>query len=101
MAEFDPDVYDYDYVTDLKPCKFPFIFKNKTYYNCTYDYTLENNAFTLARPWCSTKTDENNNHVKGNIGMCVDPVKCNFSWKEQASDEEIQLVKDNQGRATS
>ena len=97
MAEFDPDISDYDYDFDLRPCKFPFIYNNKTYDSCTYDYSYATGWY----PWCSTKTDENNIHVKGSSARCVDPVNCKFSWKEQASDEEIQLVKENQGKATT
>ena len=98
MADYEIDVYDEDF-DDIseRPCKFPFIFKNKTYYNCTYDYVLTSPS-TRGYPWCSLETDENNNHVK-DIGRCVDPVNCNFSWKETASEQEIQLVKENQGRA--
>ena len=43
------------------PCQFPFILNNKKYWACTYDY----GHLAGYKPWCSTKTDENDNHIKG------------------------------------
>ena len=35
-----------------KPCQFPFIFENETYYGCTLA-----GGSDVTEPWCSTKTD--------------------------------------------
>ena len=43
------------------PCQFPFILNKKTYWACTYDY----GHLTGYKPWCSTKTDDNDNHIQG------------------------------------
>ena len=48
-------------------CIFPFRFGGKTYFKCTTSIS--------AYPWCSTKVDENFNHVTGNWGLC-DESKC-------------------------
>ena len=53
-------------------CQFPFKYLGKTYYTCTYDYGY----VTEHKPWCSTKTDENFNHVIRNWGVCDDEVNC-------------------------
>ena len=45
-----------------KPCIFPFKFDGSTYYNCKHEDDSPS--------WCSTKVDENGNHVKGNWGDC-------------------------------
>ena len=64
-----------------KPCKFPFVVKGKTYHTCTYDFS----HITGYNAWCSTNTDEKNNHIKGRDsngkkywGVCDDTVKCNI-----------------------
>ena len=41
-------------------CVFPFIWKGTKYTGCT----------AWRRPWCSTKTDSNNKHIRGNWGYC-------------------------------
>ena len=46
------------------PCQFPFIFNRQKYTGCTRDSDPSN------RLWCSTKTDFNGNHIKGNWGYC-------------------------------
>ena len=88
------------------PCQFPFIYKEKTYYSCTYDNFDDFNGVPSdfdGQPWCSVATDLENNHIWSQYGICDDfelcPLPQPTSWKEQASDEEIQLVKENQGRA--
>ncbi|XP_023343971.1 uncharacterized protein LOC111713351 [Eurytemora carolleeae] len=50
--------------TDGRRCIFPFTFNRKTYTFCSLD-----NAANLQenRPWCSTQTDQQGNHI-GNIG---------------------------------
>ena len=55
-------------------CQFPFTVKGVTYYSCTYDYGW----VTGNRPWCSTKTDENNKHQSGQWGVCDDYEKCHI-----------------------
>ena len=49
-----------------KPCQFPFIFDNETYYGCT----LAGNDIT--EPWCSTKTDPLTYEHITNIGAYGD-----------------------------
>ena len=44
-------------------CQFPFILNKKTYWACTFDY----GHLTGYKPWCSTKVDENRNHIQGNV----------------------------------
>ena len=55
--------------------------KGKIYHTCTYDFS----HITGYNAWCSTNTDENNNHIKGRDsngkkywGVCDDKVKCNI-----------------------
>ena len=50
-----------------KPCVFPFIYVKVPYNKCT---TIHNDG----KPWCSTKTDENDNHIKSHWGNCSE--KC-------------------------
>ena len=47
-------------------CVFPFKFRGVSHMNCT---TIDGD-----KAWCSTKTDENNNHIKGGWGYC--PANC-------------------------
>ena len=64
-----------------KPCVLPFTFQNTTYEECT------NRVDPKRRFWCSTKTDEDGNHVVGggHWGYC-NP-ECNFgdavNWPEE------------------
>ena len=55
-----------------KDCIFPFVYAQVQHNECT---TVENNGI----PWCSTKTDGNNNHIAGNWGNCAKqcPVESN------------------------
>ena len=55
-----------------KPCQFPFFFKNQTFWGCTSFY----NSTTEDRPWWSTKTTNNHEHITGNgvWGFC--PEEC-------------------------
>ena len=48
-----------------KTCIFPFIYGEIVYNECT---TTENDGI----PWCSTKTDVNNNTIKDNWGNCAE-----------------------------
>ena len=45
-------------------CKFPFIYKGKTYNSCTSQDEIGY--------WCSTKTSADSVHVKGNWEFCQD-----------------------------
>ncbi|CAL4142151.1 unnamed protein product, partial [Meganyctiphanes norvegica] len=46
-------------------CKFPFIFKGTIYTKCTTDHAPD------GKPWCSTQTDNQNNHIPGgNFRQC-------------------------------
>ena len=46
------------------PCKFPFKLKGKTYNTCTTATDPDN------KNWCSTKTDSNGKHMRGQWGYC-------------------------------
>ena len=107
MGEYDPDTYDQDFTTTPRACKFPFITANgKIHYNCTYDFTLAYPDFSAGRAWCSIETDENHIHLDYDpdlrpyetTAQCADTQNCIFSWKDQATPEEIQLVEDNRGK---
>ena len=53
-----------------KPCQFPFIYENKTFYGCTRLYGGEN-----GNPWCSTKINPlTYDHIVGQdlYGDCTD-----------------------------
>ena len=53
-----------------KPCQFPFIYENKTFYGCTRLYAGEN-----GNPWCSTKINPlTYDHIVGQdlYGDCLD-----------------------------
>ena len=51
-------------------CKFPFIYKGVTYTECTTK-DEENGKF-----WCSTETDNQNNHIEGKWTHCTQPHMC-------------------------
>ena len=55
-------------------CVFPFTLEGTTYYSCTYDF----NFVTGHKPWCSTKTDENDEHILEHWGVCDDNDNCNI-----------------------
>ena len=48
-----------------KPCQFPFTYKNETFNGCT-----STDRYRYGKPWCSTKTDNNNIHIDGFSGDC-------------------------------
>ena len=49
-----------------KPCEFPFIYENKTFYGCTTYLKLANGKEKVTLPWCSTKTEAiSHEHIPG------------------------------------
>lgn len=54
------------------PCVFPFTHRGKTYNSCTWDVSY----VTGNRPWCSTSTDVNGNHLQGRWGNCDENSDC-------------------------
>lgn len=52
-----------------KPCQFPFIIRNTTYYGCTTALDSE------GKLWCSTQTNDQSEHVANQKlwGYCTDP----------------------------
>ena len=56
-----------------KECVFPFKHENITYFGCPMD------PEDATRRWCSTKTDENDIHVKGSFGYCTKGCKPEIS----------------------
>ena len=42
---------------ESKPCQFPFIYKNETYYGCTLKDSIGDLDTQTGKPWCSTKID--------------------------------------------
>ena len=70
-------------------CVFPFTWNNKTHYACTY----EHNNFWLGKPWCSTKVDENDNHIDGHWGICdIKNDKCPIEEKPQRTSKLFLIV---------
>ena len=54
---------------EIKPCQFPFIYKNETFFGCTSNHDEDQ------LPWCSTQTDSiTNEHIdkSGYWGHCPD-----------------------------
>jgi len=50
----------------LKLCKFPFNFKGETFHSCTtITGKNEDGSFNYGNAWCSTNTDDNDNHIEG------------------------------------
>ncbi|CAL4059350.1 unnamed protein product, partial [Meganyctiphanes norvegica] len=62
------------------PCQFPFIYKNITYSSCT---TVDD---PQDKRWCSTKTDNQNNHVSGG-----------GHYRECSKEENLQLRQASSG----
>ena len=49
-----------------KPCEFPFIYENKTFYGCTTYAKNPNGEVIVVLPWCSTKTEAiSHEHIAG------------------------------------
>ena len=53
----------------VKPCQFPFVYRNRTFHGCTTWRSDTRESFL----WCSTRTSAHDNkHVKGsNFGACT------------------------------
>ncbi|CAL4063691.1 unnamed protein product, partial [Meganyctiphanes norvegica] len=54
------------YCPGSSACQFPFIYNGATYTACTTVGAPD------GKPWCSTKTDVQNNHIKGNFKECAE-----------------------------
>jgi len=72
-------------------CVFPFKHDDITYFGCPID------PEDATRRWCSTKTDENDVHVKGSFGYCTKGCKPEISADELSvgteASKEIQTEK--------
>ena len=55
--------------TQGETCKFPYRYKGRLYDTCI---TLDNLAEETGKKWCSTNTDEFDNHVIGSEQTCTD-----------------------------
>ena len=67
-----------------KPCKFPFIFKNQTFYGCTKVAAGDN-----GKAWCSTKIDPlTNEHIRGQKlwGDCLNDCPTDEEAKKDYND---------------
>ena len=66
-----------------EPCVFPFKYKEKTFYGCTWYFS----HITANKAWCSTKVDKNGNaDVRNqdgtkNLGICDEDSKCTIPPK--------------------
>ena len=62
----------------LKPCKFPFVFKDEIFFSCTTIIGKnDDGSFIQGDPWCSTKVNgSDREHVSGgsHYGNC--PSSC-------------------------
>eukprot|EP00095_Tigriopus_kingsejongensis_P000444 maker-scaffold492_size156171-snap-gene-0.17 protein:Tk00444 transcript:maker-scaffold492_size156171-snap-gene-0.17-mRNA-1 annotation:"AT19278p" len=62
--------------TPDQPCIFPFKYRGKIYYSCTWV------IFHITKgPWCSTQVDEDGEHVRGKFGICG-PATCDIPPRE-------------------
>ena len=63
---FSDDCYTLGGASVGVECVFPFIFDNKRYHSCIY------HSSTDGKPWCSTKVDDNGEHIskQGFWGHC-------------------------------
>ena len=64
---------------DGEDCVFPFIYKEKTFNECTKEGSMNSN------PWCATRVMENRTVIPSNWGDCKDIELC---IKSKESDEE-------------
>ena len=55
-----------------KPCVFPFIYNGVKYNTCTY----AGSQHTEGVAWCSTSTDNYDNHIQGSWGNCEEGSNC-------------------------
>ena len=78
----------------LKQCKFPFNFKGETFYSCTTKIGKnDDGSFILGNAWCSTNTDNNNNHIEGGnfYGDCMRencPAILDEEWVENEPEQD-------------
>ena len=89
---------------DIKPCIFPFKFSGQTFTQCTTVKDPDD------KPWCSTKVNENGNHVTsggywGHCGQDCDEDQPEVQKAELAIDEGYHLVQQefigsNRGRGS-
>lgn len=74
-----------------KPCEFPFIYENKTYWGCsTYAKYKDGRENFNERPWCSTRTDPiSSQHIPGERlwGDCPQDGSCLTSEEGQEAEE--------------
>ena len=69
-------------------CQFPFTHEGRTYFGCTSIITNKTKTgdFEFGKPWCSTKTDDNHNHITGNgyYGDCLEENNCPTEAKSRS-----------------
>ncbi|CAL4084401.1 unnamed protein product, partial [Meganyctiphanes norvegica] len=61
-------------VEGVSPCKFPFIYKSIIYKECTSVDDPE------GKPWCSTRTDTQNNYISGHWAHCNARTRTRHRW---------------------
>ena len=73
-----------------RPCEFPFIYENKTYYGCsTYVKYKDGRENFDETPWCSTKTEPiSTEHIPGGFfwGNCPQDGSCLTSEEGQVAE---------------
>ena len=77
-----------------KPCQFPFIYKNETFYGCTLKDAVGNSDSFTGSPWCSTKINQLTfEHISGGgfFGDCL-AENCPSTEFGQNAIEEILTV---------
>ena len=80
--------------SESKPCQFPFIYKNETFYGCTLKDAAGNSDSHSGNPWCSTKTNQLTfEHISGGgfFGDCL-AENCPSTEFGQKAIEEILAV---------
>ena len=74
-----------------KPCQFPFIYENKTFYGCT-SYLVDKKGAEISNeiPWCATKIDQiTMEMVTGNgyYGDCPQDGSCTTAEEAQEAED--------------
>ena len=83
--------------SESKPCQFPFIYKNETFYGCTLKGATGNSDSHTGNPWCSTKTNQLTfEHISGGgfFGDCL-AENCPSTEFVQKAIEEILTVQNS------